>query len=84
MSREESSVSFLLRPVMERLGMSQRKLSKLLDVSQTHIRRFHSGRYMPSWPSACKIAKTLGVSVGVFLEGDPAHTEFFGEKGGRR
>lgn len=75
---------FHLRAVLKRLGMSQRKLAKILDVTQDWVSRIHNDRNLPTWPTAVRIAEALGVSVGVFREGDEAFEKFFKQKAGAK
>jgi transcriptional regulator with XRE-family HTH domain len=78
---EKAPTLFELRPVLAKLGMSGRKLAKLLRVPQVQVTRWTTGRYAPAWESVCSIADALGVSLGVFRPGDDAHTRFFRQKG---
>lgn len=67
---------FDLRSVIERLGLSQRKLARLLGATQDWVGRIHNGHSAPSWATVLRIARALEVSVGVFVPGDPARDEF--------
>jgi transcriptional regulator with XRE-family HTH domain len=70
---------FLLADVLRKLNMSQRKLSRLMDVDQNWVGRIHNGRQQPTWETVQRIARVLGVSVGVFADNDPARLRFFTE-----
>lgn len=69
--------SFLLKDVLLKLGVSQRRLAKLLGATQDWVSRLHSGKNAPAWPTAVRIARALQVSVGVFCDNDPARQAFF-------
>jgi transcriptional regulator with XRE-family HTH domain len=68
---------FMLRDVLDKLGISQRKLAKMVGGTGDWIARIYHGRNAPSWPTVVKIARCLGVSVGVFADNDPARLHFF-------
>lgn len=69
--------TFLLRDVLDKLGISQRKFQKQVGKSLDWVGRIVRGQYSPSWPNAVLIARTLGVSIGVFHDNDPARLQFF-------
>lgn len=69
--------AFVLKDVLAKLGVSQRKLAKWLEATQDWVSRIHNGKNLPSWPTACRIAEVLGVSIGVFMPEDPAWRTFF-------
>jgi len=76
------STGFLLKEVIERLGVSQRQLAKRMGSTQDWLGRIHNGRNAPSWNTVLRIARALEVSVGVFAPGDPAREQFFEANGG--
>lgn len=71
-----SDSGFDLKSVLERLGLSQRKLARLLGATQDWVGRLHNGHNSPSWTTALRIARVLEVSVSVFVPGDPARDKF--------
>ena len=62
-----------LAGVLERLGMSQRQLAKQLGRTQDWVGRIRNAKSLPSWETVCRIADCLGLSIGAFRPGDPAH-----------
>jgi transcriptional regulator with XRE-family HTH domain len=78
-SKAPAESTFEVRSVIEKLGVSQHGLSRLMGKSLDWVGRIVRGHFSPSWPNAAAIARSLNVSVGVFLEGDPAREDFFAE-----
>lgn len=71
---------FQLKPVLMKLGLSQRKLAGLLKCKLKEVSRYAMGHTAPSWSRLIAIARVLGVTLGVFFDGDPAYAEFFAVK----
>ncbi len=74
---QAASTVFCLAEVLAVLGVSQRKLARLMDVEPQHVAKLFKGRIAPKWETAVKIARVLGLSVGTFSPGDPAYVGFF-------
>jgi len=61
-----------LRAKMDERGWSQAYLSAALGVSTSVVCRWLSGERIPSWPSASKIERLLGIPAGVWLAASEA------------
>src|SRR5436189_4694028 len=60
----------VLTKLLEEAGMSAYRLSEISGVSTQTISAVLSGRNLPGWESAVKIAKALHVSLDVFVTDD--------------
>lgn len=47
-------------------GLSQAELAKRLDLQQSHVSRYESGRSEPSISKAAEMARALGVALDVY------------------
>lgn len=60
-----------LKQLRERDGLSQVKLAKLLNVSQSTVGMWESGRNKPTFAMLGKIAQVFSVPVGSLVEAEP-------------
>ena len=58
--------------LLERRGMSQRRLSVEIDVEMAMVNKWINGRYLPSLPAALAMARLFGVTVEQLALGDDA------------
>ena len=51
-----------LKEARERVGLTQRQVAEAVGIAESAYQRYERGR-LPLAPTACKIAKALGVTV---------------------
>lgn len=68
MAKQQVAPSEWLRTAAEAKGWNQTQLSEELEVSTGVVSRWLRGSRVPSWPSALKIEKLLGIPAKVWLE----------------
>lgn len=56
-----------IRPILKKKGMSQRKLSEIVGVTETMISRWISGSSVPKANHIVYLADALGVSADYIL-----------------
>jgi transcriptional regulator with XRE-family HTH domain len=52
-----------IHQLLERRGMSQRRLSDEIDVEMAMVNKWINGRSLPSLPAALAMAQVFGVTV---------------------
>jgi HTH-type transcriptional regulator/antitoxin HigA len=72
MAKQQLAPAEWLRAASEAKGWNQTKLSIELDVHDSVVSRWLNGSRVPSWPSAMKIEKLLGIPAKVWLEASEA------------
>lgn len=65
--RSSKSLSDLLRESLQRNGMSQKELAKLLSVSLSRVNAYITGRSIPTLKMAAKICHALSISAAEIL-----------------
>jgi ribosome-binding protein aMBF1 (putative translation factor) len=68
MAKPQVVPSEWLREAAEAKGWNQTKLSEELRMSTSVVSRWLSGERVPTWSSAVKIEKLLGIPARVWLE----------------
>lgn len=61
-------ITFFIREIRERKGLSQTDLEKLSGVSASHIGFIENNERQPTLLVMCKLAKALNVSVSDLYE----------------
>lgn len=56
-------ITFFIREIRERKGLSQEQLSRLSGVSASHIGYIENGEREPTVSVLCRLAKALNVSI---------------------
>lgn len=64
--RRTKGVPFLLRDVLEDLGMTQVALAIRIKIDDKHVSRIARGVQSPSWSMAVAISDALGVPLDRF------------------
>lgn len=64
------SIGERIRDYRKKVGLSQKELGKILEVSQQHIAQYESGKRTPKLDTIQKIAAALQVDVNTLLEFD--------------
>lgn len=62
------SIGERIRDYRKKVGLSQKELGKMLDVSQQHIAQYESGKRTPKLDTIQKIATSLNVNINDLLE----------------
>jgi transcriptional regulator with XRE-family HTH domain len=70
----ETTFGRVLRELRTAKGLTQMQLAELSGLHRQIIASLELGTNEPHWPSAVKLAKALGVSVGVFTGEKPIPT----------
>lgn len=83
MKNRHTFFSEKLAAVMELLQISQNRLARLAGVPQSNISKMLSGQFDPSWKTIQKIAVSLGVQVGVFVDPSIQPNDVTQRKSGR-
>lgn len=65
--RSSKSLPDLLRGSLQRKGMSQKELAKLLSVSPSRVNAYITGRSIPTLKMAAKICHALSISAAEIL-----------------
>ena len=68
MAKQQQAPAEWLRAAAEAKGWNQTDLSEELGVSTGVVSRWLRGSRVPSWPSALKIERLLGIPAKVWLE----------------
>jgi len=68
---KKSPVLFPLRQVLERLGMSQYKLSQMSGIAESYISRLAQGKSVPVWTTVMRIATSIEADLGDFMPRPP-------------
>lgn len=71
-SHEIINLSFpgILSMARKEAGLSQDELSKRVGISKQAVSTYESGSKIPSFETAARIAKTLGISLNYLYSGD--------------
>lgn len=64
--RPKSSAIFPLKQVLQKLGWSQRQLSRAAPMDYNRVNDLANNRHLPGWATVVKIATTIGASLGDF------------------
>lgn len=62
------SIGERIRDYRKKIGLSQKELGKILEVSQQHIAQYESGKRTPKLDTIQKIAIALNVNINDLLE----------------
>lgn len=61
-------ITFFIREIREKKGLSQEELAKLSGISASHIGYIENGERQPTLLVMCKLADALKVSINELYE----------------
>lgn len=64
------SIKYKLMRARDNAGLTQEKLAELSGIQANFIYRYEAGERIPSFPTAIRLAKALGVSVADLVPDD--------------
>jgi|Deesub1362A_J573_1020465.scaffolds.fasta_scaffold00143_30 transcriptional regulator with XRE-family HTH domain len=75
MLKSEKQIGALIRQLRKAAGMSQMQLAEKIGVSYQQVQKYEKGVSKLTISRLKQIAGALGVTIGVFLDEEPASTE---------